>query len=141
MKRIFAFILAAAVTVAALADGRIIPASQLPKAAQTFISNHFPGRTILQAEKDGAEYEVLLDGSVKLEFDREGQWEKVDCEHSGAAVPAAVIPAAVAKYVKASFPKSAVTSISKDRRHIEVELDGRTDLKFDRNGKFLRIDD
>jgi len=141
MKRIIAIAVALTMTVSCLADGKVIPASELPEAARSFISNHFPNHKVLQAEKEFHEYEVLLDGAVKLEFNHKGQWKKVDCEHGAEAVPAAVIPAAVAQYVKASYPTATVTSISRDRRDIEVELDGRMDLKFAPDGRFLRIDD
>lgn len=141
IKRIITFIIAAAMAIPAFADGRIISAAQLPEVSRAFITEHFPTHKILQAVKDGFEYEVMLDGAVKLEFDNKGQWKKVDCEHGSEAVPEAVIPPVIADYVKSAFPGSNVTSIKKDRREIEVELDDSIDLKFDHRGRFLRIDD
>ncbi len=42
--------------------------------------------------------------TTRFEFDKNGNWDKVDCHH--AAVPAAIIPASIANYVKANFPDS-----------------------------------
>ena len=141
LKKFFSVIVALALTIPALADGRIIPESQLPDGAKAFISKYFESNKVLQAEIDDFEYEVLLEGGIKLEFDNKGNWTKVDCEHSDAGVPAAIIPAKVAEYLNASYKDSTVTSITKERRTIEVELDDYLELIFNSEGKFLRIDD
>ena len=141
MKRFLAFILAVAIALPACADGRIIPTSQLPKASQAFIAEHFPGIKILQAEKDEGDYEVYLSGSIKLEFFRSGEWKKVDCERTQDGVPAAIIPAKIADFVASEYPDGIITSISKDRRKYDVEVDDHLDLEFDLKGNFLRYDD
>jgi len=141
LKRIFSFIITLALTVPALADGRIIPESQLPDAAKEFIAKYFESYKVLQAEIDDYEYEVLLNGGVELEFDINGQWRKVDCEHSEKPVPAALIPAKITEYLKGSFPDSKVSSIKKTAYNTEIELDGHLELIFDTEGKFLRFDD
>lgn len=141
MKHFLAFILAVAIALPACADGRIIPASQLPKASQTFIAEHFPDIKILQAEKEEGEYEVYLSGSIKLEFNRSGEWKKVDCERSQDGVPAAIIPVKISEFVASEYPDGIITSISRDRRKFEVEVDDHIDLEFDLKGNFLRYDD
>ena len=57
------------------ADDRMIPAEQLPAAAQTFVKKTFPNSSIVYAEKDGyanPTYEVRLMNGTKVEFDRKG---------------------------------------------------------------------
>ena len=52
---------------ASFADDRVIPAEQLPAAAQTFVKKMFPNSTIAYAEKDGytnPTYEVHLMNGV-----------------------------------------------------------------------------
>ena len=75
-------------TVSTFAADKIIPASQLPAAATTFINEYFPGQTISYAKIDkefrGIKYEVRLNNGVKLDFDKKGKWDKVDCNNSDA---------------------------------------------------------
>ena len=141
LKRFISLIVVALMAIPAFADGRVIPASKLPKASQAFIAEHFPDNKILQAEKEEGEYEVYLSGSVKLEFDHSGQWKKVDCEHSQFEIPAAIIPVKIAEFVASEYPDGVITSISKDRRKYDVEIDDHIDLEFDLKGNFLRYDD
>ena len=66
-----------------LADDRMIPVSQLPATVNTFVTKNFPGKTITYAEKDvefgGTKYEVMLNDGAKIEFDKKGNWDNVDC--------------------------------------------------------------
>ena len=130
-------------SVTALADDRIIPVSQLPETARKFVEATFPGQTISYAKIDkdlfSKSYEVRLDNGFEIEFDKNGTWKKVNCKHS--AVPAGIIPASIAEYVKSSFPGTQITKIDKKRNGYEVELSNDLDLKFNSSGKFLGIDD
>ena len=130
-------------SVSALAGDRIIPVNQLPEAAQKFVQATFPGHTISYAKIDkdlfSKSYEVRLDNGFEIEYDKDGTWYKVDCKHS--AVPAGIIPASIAEYVKNSFPGTHITKIDKKRRGYEVELSNDLDLKFNSSGQFIRIDD
>ena len=57
------------------------------------------------------------------------------------AVPADLIPASIAEYVKTHFPGTQIVKIDKERRGYEVELSNDLDLQFNKNGKFIGIDD
>ena len=65
-----------------MADDRMIPVSQLPATVKTFVANNFPGKNIAYAEKDvefmGTKYEVMLNDGAKIDFDKKGNWDKVD---------------------------------------------------------------
>ena len=80
--------------------GTPVKQSELPKAAQTFLSKHFPGDNVRKAEKDqgrrGAEYEVDLVSGAEVEFRENGDWKEVKAA-KGQAVPAAIIPSAISK--------------------------------------------
>ena len=121
----------------------IIPAEQLPAAAKSFIQRTFPGQEISYAKMgtDFAKktYEVCLDNGIEVEFDKCGTWDKVNCNYS--AVPAHLVPAAIANYVKAQFTDVNVVKIDKDRSGYEVELSNSIELKFDRHGQLIKIDD
>lgn len=130
-------------SVSTFADDRIIPVNQLPEAAQKFVQATFPGQTISYATIDvdygSKSYEVRLDNFVEIEFDKDGTWEKVDCNYI--AVPAELIPASIAEYVHTNFPNTKIVKIDKERRGFEVELSNDMDLHFNSQGKLLHIDD
>ncbi len=129
--------------VSTFAKDKIIPVSQLPAAATSFIQKKFPGQKISYAKIDTEigkkKYEVRLDNGFELEFDKNGAWDKVDCGRT--AVPADLVPASIAKYVKTSFPGTTIVKIDKERNGYEIELSNGLDVKFDRNGKMKKIDD
>ena len=57
------------------------------------------------------------------------------------AVPAALIPTAIAQYVKTNFPNNIITKIEKKYNGYDIELETDLELKFDKSGKFLYADD
>ncbi|MDE5543911.1 MAG: PepSY-like domain-containing protein [Bacteroidales bacterium] len=115
---------------------------QLPVAAQTFLNTHFADLTlqsiIKEEEGKDVEYDVKYTDFTEVNFDRNGDWEKV--ERRGVAVPDGIIPEAVLAYVKANYAQSFIVEIDKDRNGYEVKLNGGLDLEFDRNGNFKRLD-
>ena len=130
-------------TVSSFANDRVIPVNQLPQAAQKFVQATFPGHAISYATVDmdfgSKSYEVYLDNGIEIDFEHDGTWDKVDCKFS--AVPADLIPASIAEYVKTHFPGTQIVKIDKEHRGYEVELSNDLDLQFSKNGKFLGIDD
>ena len=130
-------------TMSVTAKDRIITSEQLPAAAKSFIQKNFPGQGITYAKVDKdftkTTYEVRLDNGVELEFDKNGTWDKVDCNYSD--VPANLIPATIADYVKKHFNGSMIVKIDKERHGYDVELSNDLELKFNRNGQLMDIDD
>ncbi len=140
MKKIPALIIAAIVASASatMQAGTPIQQSELPKAALTFIAKHFPNDNVRKAEKDngrrGTEYEVDLAGGAEIDFRSDGEWKEVKAA-KGSAVPAAIIPSAIAKYVKANFSGQTIVEISRKRGGYEVELSNGTELKLTEDAK------
>ena len=126
-----------------LADDRMIPVSQLPSTVKTFVTKNFSGKTIAYASKDvelmGTKYEVMLNDGAKIEFDKKGNWDNVDCETY--TVPAALVPASITKYVKANFPSTKIVKIDKERHGYDIELSNDIELKFNKNGALIGMDD
>lgn len=123
-------------------DDVVISASQLPAAARVFVQKTFPTKRIIFAQKDGffrPTYDVRLDNGIEIDFDHSGVWDKVDCKHS--AVPASLIPASIANYLRANFPDAVVTKIDKERYGYEIELSNDLELKFNKKGMLIAIDD
>ena len=125
------------------ADDRPIPVEQLPAAAKTFVQEHFPENAIVYAKMDvemqKTEYEARLNDGSKVEFDEQGNWKEVNCHYK--AVPAVLVPKAIADYVQAKFPDIAITKISRKWYGFEVELLSDLDLRFDKDGAFIGFDD
>jgi uncharacterized protein YuzE len=130
-------------SVTCLADDKIIPVEQLPASAKTFVKKYFPQATIEYATKDtefmGTTYEVRLSDGTEVDFDKKGNWDNVDCKTK--AVPALLVPAAIAQYVKAHYPNTVIVKIDKERGGYEIELSNDLDLKFNSKGKLIGIDD
>ncbi|MBQ2514162.1 MAG: PepSY-like domain-containing protein [Bacteroidales bacterium] len=139
MKKLLVLLLCvAAVNVYAVTD-RPVTFAQLPQKAQQFITKHFSGVEFLSGKQDDGEYEVYLTDGTEIDFTAAGDWKDVDCHTR--AVPAAIVPAAISKYVKAKFPNNTIVKISKKYAGYDIELDSDLELKFDKNGNFMTYDD
>lgn len=118
--------------------------SVLPKAAQTVLSQNFKsGVSVIKIDKDFgriSEYEVILTDGVEITFDRNGNWENIEVPNQS-SVPAAFVPNAISAYVKANQPGQRIVGIDKERSGYDVELSNGVDMKFNKEGKFLRYDD
>ena len=139
MKIFLVALMSLLVSNVALADDTPIPVEQLPVAAKTFVQTNFQGKKIIYAEKDWNSYECRLDDGTKIEFNRKGNWKKVDCHMT--AVPAAIVPAAIQQYVSTSFPGTVITKIDKERYGYDIELSNDIDLKFNYQGAIIGMDD
>ncbi len=119
----------------------VIAEDGLPKDVSTYIQTHFPEYEIVQIVKDrdglSLSYDVILRGGYKLEFDRKGKIEGVE---GSAKLPDSVIPAPVLAYVKANYPEQYIIDWELDGKGQEVKLVNGLELKFDKNGNFLRLD-
>lgn len=118
--------------------GTPIQQSELPKAAQTFISKYFANEKVKKVEKDngrrGMEYEVDFSSGAEVEFNSEGNWKDVKAA-KGNAVPAAIVPKAIATYVNSNFSGQSIVEISRKRGGYEVELSNGSELKLTEDAK------
>lgn len=118
--------------------GTPITQSELPKAAQTFISKYFPDDKVWEAEKDrgshGIEYDVDMESGAELEFMSDGTWKGLKSAR-GKSIPSAVIPAAIVKYVNANFQSQSIVEISRKRGGYKVELSNGSELMLTEDAK------
>lgn len=123
------------------AQDQIIQASELPAMASKFLKSNFGKETIAKVEKDvkDMDYEVYFNNGVKVEFDKEGNWKEID-GNNVMAIPTEFIDKNILKYVSANYPNTNIVKIEKNRTNQEVELSNGVELKFDSNGKFIRMD-
>lgn len=148
MKRIIqtcvvAVICILAFQVKALADNdKPIAVSQLPAVSQQIIKKHFAGKNVAMAKQETGlldkNYEVVFTNGEKIEFDKKGNWKEIDCKLS--AVPARLIPAKIASYLKANYPGIKVLKIEKDDNEYEVNLANGIEITFNKNFVVIDID-
>ena len=136
MKKL-AFLLAGLVVFQAAAfasDDKPIQVSELP--------THFPDHKVAMAKVDSElfekSYEVVFTNGDKVEFDRSGEWTEV--QYRNGAVPSAIVPAEITKYVAANYPDAFIRSIERDRHDYEVKLSNRWEIKFDLNFNVIDLD-
>ena len=121
------------------------PAATLtvPDAINSFVKQYFPNATIAGVEQDsdhgGMEYDIYLSDGTEIDFDANNQWDKVECHAN--AVPAALVPQAIATHVKNNYPNMAITKINKEYHGYEIELSNGLELNFDKSGRFMGMDD
>jgi len=146
MKRLILSVLALAIFLpfTAKADNdRPIPPEQLPEAAKTFIQKTFPEIAIayaeIETEGQRTKYEVRLNDGTEIDFNGAGEWDKVDCNYK--AVPAVLVPEAIANYVKTNYASAFIVKIDKELYGWDIELNNDLDLMFSADFKFLGIDD
>lgn len=116
----------------------------LPQKAQTTLSKHFKADvSVIKIDKTLGrvdDYEVILTDGTEVTFERDGDWDSVETARNG-SVPTAFIPKSVADYVAQRHPGTKVIGIDRDRSGYEVELSNGMDIRFNRDGKFVKYDD
>lgn len=119
-----------------------IETSQLPKKALDFLKQHFADISVSYAkiEKEllDKQYDVVLTGGQKIEFDKNGEWTNVECKHS--VVPAEIIPQPIKEYVKKKFPEQKILQIERDKKTYEIELNNKLEIKFDKKFNVIELD-
>ena len=123
-------------------DDRPVRFDQLPAKAQAYVKKYFPQEKVALAKmgKDffDKKYEVIFANSSKVEFFKDRTWKEVDCKYS--TVPEAVIPEAILRYVKATYPDHKVVKIEKEDRGYEAKLANGMKLEFDNKFNLIDID-
>ena len=117
--------------------------SVLPEAARTVVKNNFKSDiSVIKIDKDFgriSDYEVILTDGTEIKFDRQGNWEDVECANNK-SVPSGFIPQGVTNYVNKNQPGTHVVGIEKSHGGYEVQLSNGTELKFNKQGEFQRYD-
>ena len=127
----------------ACSDKPVIP-EQLPVQVKTFMEQTYPGQPITFAQKDleltGWKYEVFLADGTHIEFDTDDMWDKVESPMTK-PVPAQLIPAPIAAHLQANFPGAFVTKIDKERNGYDIDLATGIELKYNKQGALIEMDD
>lgn len=121
----------------------VITADRLPDTARSFIDEYFHDNSISYIKKDHkltkTSYKVVLQDGSEIGFNKTGEWDNIDCKRN--PVPAALVPDAIAEFVLEHFPGQQVVKIERETFGYGIELSGDLELRFDKNGKLLHVDD
>ncbi len=115
----------------------------LPAKAQTFLLETFPAHEVRYVESDRdldepLHYEVHFSDGSEVEFDKSGNWYKIDCGH--APVPLKAVPQGIQDYIAKVAPEGTfITEIERIRGGYEVELNNGRDYRLTEDGKSLSI--
>lgn len=116
---------------------------ELPAAAQTFLKQYFSDKQIsyikVESEFLSKKYEVVMTDRTKIEFDSKGNWDEIDCKQG--KLPQSLVPAHIQQFVNAQYPGTIYHKIERDRGEVEVKLDNRLSLTFNKKGELIDIDD
>ena len=143
-KIVFLFVSLFVMNLVVLADNdKPIQISQMPKKAQSFVQKYFADQSVAVAKMEtdflDKTFDVIFTNGDKVEFDKKGNWTKIDCEHT--QVPAEVIPVAIQQYVSKNYPDAKVVKIEKtDRKGYDVDLSNGFDIEFDKHMNVREID-
>ncbi len=121
--------------------GKAISPGKLPQAALQTINTHLPGRKIaiakVESELFSKSYTVIFTNGEKIEFDGRGRWTEVKCKRS--AVPASLVPAQIAQYIRANYPDCRILEIERDDEY-EVKLSNHVEVTFNKKFEVIDID-
>jgi hypothetical protein len=117
-----------------------ITVSELPSGATTFLEKYFPSATITIAKKDAEHgekgYEVILSDGTEVEFWKDGKWREVDGKRK--PIPTGFIAQSIVDYVAKNYPNNKITHIDYGHKDVDVDLTGKIDLEFTKEGQFLK---
>ena len=127
MKKIFFAIACVFALTTSACDDNYQPVyqDQLPEKAQVFLATYFPEAEISLARKEidvtELTYDVIFTDGSKVEFDRKGNWTEVDC-------------------LNHPIPEAMVIKIERDHSEIDVKLNNRVELTFNKHMQLIDID-
>lgn len=142
-KLVLAVVAMFAVSTMVMADNdKPVQVNQLPAKAQTFLSTYFKDAKVALATQEtelfNKSYDVVFNSGDRVEFDKSGEWTEVRCS---TGVPAQLVPAPIAEYVKNMYSDASILQIERDTRGYEVKLSNRLEITFDKQMRAVDIDD
>lgn len=146
MKKFFTVVLIVLTSLGiAKADNneRTISVEQLPQKAQEFLKTYFKDLTVAfiveETKYYGKEYEVTYTDRTEIDFQENGEWEKIKCRYT--AVPSGIVPKAIIDFVAKNNPQQTIKKIERNAYIWEVELHNGIEIKFDTKFQLIGYDD
>ena len=145
MKRISIIaLLLTVLCVAASARGKQpIVFDKLPQAVQDSVLAHFTAdqlqlATSLKTRPRFYEYDLRMADGTKMEYNKKAQLLKVS---NKAGIQSSFVPEEILTYVQANFPNAVITKYECESFKKVIKLNDDMTLTFNKQGKFIRIED
>lgn len=111
----------------------IVPASELPRNAQDFISKNFKTAQIALVKKDIDSYDVTLNDGIEIDFIITGEWKDVDGKYK--ALPNSILPNIMPKISASS--NAQIIEVSREINGYKFELSNQLKIYTDAQGNIL----
>ncbi|ECQ9280023.1 hypothetical protein F0I74_03865 [Campylobacter coli] len=111
----------------------IVPASELPRNAQDFISKNFKTARIALVKKDIDSYDVTLNDGTEIDFIITGEWKDVDGKYK--ALPNSILPNIMPKISASS--NAQIIEVSREINGYKFELSNQLKIYTDAQGNIL----
>ncbi|EAL0856652.1 hypothetical protein B6641_01875 [Campylobacter coli] len=111
----------------------IVPASELPRNAQDFISKNFKTAQITLVKKDIDSYDVTLNDGTEIDFIITGEWKDVDGKYK--ALPNSILPNIMPKISASS--NAQIIEVSREINGYKFELSNQLKIYTDAQGNIL----
>lgn len=143
MKKLITLLSLLLLTVSLSADERHITFGELPKNAKIFVLTYFKDipfkEVIIERRASLAQYEVVLENGLKLQFDRVGLCTEIDAKRG--FVPDEVMPKKIVSTVTKYFPDNRIKKFENNGRMYEIKLEDGTTLTFNTTLRLVDVDD
>ncbi|EKJ0858955.1 PepSY-like domain-containing protein [Campylobacter coli] len=111
----------------------IVPASELPRNAQDFISKNFKTAQIALVKKDIDSYDVTLNDGTEIDFIITGEWKDVDGKYK--ALPNSILPNIMPKISASS--NAQIIEVSREINGYKFKLSNQLKIYTDAQGNIL----
>ncbi|ECR2109450.1 hypothetical protein F0O20_04185 [Campylobacter coli] len=111
----------------------IVPASELPRNAQDFISKNFKTAQIALVKKDIDSYDVTLNDGTEIDFIITGEWKDVDGKYK--ALPNSILPNIMPKISASS--NAQIIEVNREINGYKFELSNQLKIYTDAQGNIL----
>lgn len=142
MKKLITLLSLLLFTVSLSADERHITFGELPKNAKIFVLTYFKDipfkEVIIERRASLAQYEVVLENGLKLQFDRVGLCTEIDAKRG--FVPDEVMPKKIVSTVTKYFPDNRIKKFENNGRMYEIKLEDGTTLTFNTTLRLVDVD-
>ncbi len=120
--------------------------TNLPTTAQDFINRHFSKVSVEKVDENSNwqiweddKYEVVLSNGMELDFDKNGNILEIDSQNYE-AIPMDALPSKIKSYLQANHANAQIIGWENEKKEHQVELADGTELEFDTEGNFRKLD-
>ena len=142
MKKLITLLSLLLLTVSLSSDERHITFGELPKNAKIFVLTYFKDipfkEVVIERRASLAQYEVVLENGLKLQFDRVGLCTEIDAKRG--FVPDEVMPKKIVSTVTKYFPDNRIKKFENNGRMYEIKLEDGTTLTFNTTLRLVDVD-